>query len=92
MSRTLKIDYSDWLLEALNLTPEQFEAEMRLVVAAELCKRGALSTGAAAVFAGVSKPDFLTRMGEFGILAFDLTPEELKKDVEVASSHLKKSE
>ena len=80
--RTLKVDYSDWLLEELNLTPDQFEAEMRLVVAAELCKRRALSTSAAAIFTGVSKPEFLERMGKFGIPAFDLTAEELEKDVE----------
>lgn len=70
--------------QALALTPAQFEAEMRLVVAAELCKRGVLSTGGASEFAGVSKPEFLDRMGEFGIPAFDLTPEELEKEVETA--------
>ena len=88
--RTLKIKYSDEHAQALNLTPEQFEAEMRLVVAAELCKREVLSTGAAAEFAGVSKPEFLVRMGEFDIPAFDLTPEELEKDVETATRYLKK--
>ena len=78
MRRTQKIDHSDWLPEALNLTPEQFEAEMRLVVAEHLCRRETLSTGAAAVFAGISKPEFLQRMGEFGVPAFGLSPDELE--------------
>ena len=90
--KTLKVDYSDWLLDELDLTPEQFEAEIRLVLAAHLCRRRALSTGAAALFAGISKPEFLQRMGEFGVSAFDLTPEELEREVESARKHLKKSE
>ena len=85
--RTLKIDYSEWLLEALKLSPEEFEAEMRLALAAHLCKRGPLSTGAAAVFAGVSKPEFLQRMGDLGITAFNLTPEELEHDMQTALKH-----
>ena len=92
MMRTLRIDYSDWLLNKLNLTPEQFEAEMRLVVAAHLCKKEALSTGAAAEFARIPKVLFLQRMGEFGVPAFGLTTEELERDVEAAQKHLKKSE
>ena len=90
--RTLKIDYGDWLLEVLKLSPEEFEAEMRLVVAAQLCKRGALSTGGAAEYAGISKPEFLGRMGEFGIPAFGLTPDELESDVTAAVGHIKKKE
>ena len=88
--RTLKIDYSGWLLEELKLSPEEFEAEMRLVVAAHLCRRETLSTGAAAVFAGISKPEFLQRMGEFGVPAFGLSPEELERDIEAAQKHRKK--
>ena len=75
---------ADKVIDVRHMTPEQFEAEMRLVVAAQLCKRGALSTGAAAEFAGISKPVFLDRMGEFGILAFDVTLEELENDVQTA--------
>ena len=82
--RTLKIDYSEWLLDELEMTPEQFETEMRLVLAAHLCKREALSTGAAAVFAGISKPEFLQRMGEFGVPAFGLRAEELENDARTA--------
>ena len=78
--KTLKIDYSDWLLDELEMTPEQFEAEMRLVLAAHLCRRGTLSTGAAAVFAAIPKPAFLQRMGEFGVPAFDISPDELEQE------------
>ena len=66
--RTLKFDY----LDELGLTPDQFEAEMRLVIPAWLCKRGAISTGRPAEVAGISKPKFLGRMDELGIPAFDL--------------------
>ena len=62
---------------------------MRLVVAAELCKRGVFSTGAASEFADVSRPEFLDRMGEFGILAFDPSPEELEREFETALRYVK---
>ena len=71
--RTLKIDYSGWLLDELEMTPEKFEAEMRLVVAAHLCKKEVLSTGAAAEYARIPKILFLQRMGEFGVPAFGLS-------------------
>lgn len=87
IKRTLKFDYHVDYLDELGLTPEQFEAEMRLVISAWLCKRGAISTGRAAEVAGISKPKFLDRIGEFGIPAFDL--EELERNVETASRFAK---
>lgn len=53
-------------------------------MAALLCKKGKMSTGAAAEFAGIPKALFPARMGEFGVPAFDLTPEELAQEVETA--------
>ena len=90
--RTLKIKYTDAHAQALNLTPAKFEAEMCLVVAAELCKRGVFSTGAASEFAGVPTPVLLRRMAEFGNLAFDPTPEEFEKEVETVLQHSRKGQ
>ena len=51
---------------------------------------GVFSTGAASEFAGVPTPVFLGGMAEFGILAFDPTPEEFEKEVETVLQHSRK--
>ena len=90
--RTLNIQYQTDSLKSPGLTPEEFETEIRVVIAAHMYKKYSFSTGGASDFVDIPKVLFLQRMGEFGIPAFDITPEELEKDVEVASRHLKKNE
>ena len=46
----------------------------------KLYEMGRLSSGAAAQFAGVPKPHFLSRLTEYGVNTFDLTEEELSHD------------
>jgi predicted HTH domain antitoxin len=47
-----------------------------------------MSTGAAAEWAGVPKPLFLTKLSEFGVDTFSLEADELRQDVAVARGHL----
>lgn len=88
MNRTITINYNDELLRTLNLSAAQFEEEARLMLAAKLYEMGDLSTGAAAEFAGVPKPTFLTKMSEYGIETFDYPAEELERDVNNAQRYL----
>ena len=88
MNRTITINYNDELLNTLNLSAAQFEEEARLMLAAKLYELGDLSTGAAAEFAGVPKPTFLTKMSEYGIETFDYPAEELERDVNNAQRYL----
>ena len=93
--RTLKINYQADRLKVAGLTPEEFEDEARVVLAAHMYKKYSFSTGGASEFVDLPKVLFLQRMGEFGIPAFDLTPEELEREVATAQAtakHLKKSE
>ena len=83
-SRSFRLDYDEDILQWLKMSQEQFDVEALLVLAAWLCKKGILSTGAAAEFVGIPKVLFLERMGEFGIPAFDLTPEELEQELDMA--------
>ena len=88
MNRTVTIDYSDELLQTLDMSPEQFQEEARMLLAVKLYEMGSLSTGAAAEFVGIPKTTFLTRMSEYGIEAFNYPAEELEQDVANAQRHL----
>ena len=74
-------EISDRMLLALGLDAKSAEKELRLAAAMKLCELGRLSTGAAAELAGVPKPEFLSRMGDFRLITFDYTREELEEEL-----------
>ncbi len=88
MTRSLTIDYGDNVLLALGLTPDEFREEARLLIAVKLYEMGRLSTGAAAGLADVPKPLFLTKLADYGVDTFDLSEEELQRDLSGARRHL----
>ena len=88
MMRSLTIDYGDEVLLALGLSPDQFREEAKLLIAVKLYEMGRLSTGAAAKFAGVSKPLFLTKLADYNVDTFDLSDEEFRRDMTNARRHL----
>lgn len=71
-------------LSALQLTPEQMRDEMRLAAAVKFYELGRLSSGAAAVMAGIPKPVFLSKLAEYGVDTFRLSEAELIEDLERA--------
>ena len=87
MIRSLTIDYGDEVLLALGLSPEQFREEAKILIAVKLYEMGRLSTGAAAQLAGVPKPVFLTKLADYGADTFDLSDEELGRDMTDARHH-----
>ena len=88
MTRSLTIDYGDEVLLALGLSPDQFREEAKLLIAVKLYEMGRLSTGAAAKFAGVPKPLFLTKLADYNVDTFNLSDEELRRDMTNARRHL----
>ena len=71
----------DDLVSALHSTPDAVASKIRLAASLKLYEMGELSSGAAAQLAGLSKPEFLNRLADFGVATFDLTDEELTRDV-----------
>jgi predicted HTH domain antitoxin len=71
-------------LLALKLTPEQMSAELRLAPGVKLYEMGRLSSSAAAALAGVSKPLFISKLADYGVNAFDISPEEFARETRLA--------
>ncbi|MGM0487804.1 MAG: UPF0175 family protein [Planctomycetota bacterium] len=68
-------------LSALNVPPERAAAEVRMLAAVKLYELGRLSSGAAAEFAGIPKPVFLERLGDYGVATFRQTEDELQEEL-----------
>lgn len=55
------------------------ETDVRMAIAALLFDRGAFSSGQAAEYVGMTKREFLERVGTYGVSIFGETPEDLRR-------------
>lgn len=82
--RQLTFAYPEELMLSLGGVPEAVCQEVRLAAAMKFYELGRLSSGGAANLAGVPRPLFLSKLGDYGVAAFDVTEEELREDVDNA--------
>lgn len=82
MEEILSIQVPDEIRRALNRTPEEMARDIRLYAALMLYRLGKLSSGAAATLAGLPRVMFLDLCAEYGIPISQITPEELRQEVE----------
>ena len=57
------------------------EEKLKMIVAAKLFELGEVSSGQAAEMAGVSKREFLEKVGEYGVSIFGYDSDELRRDL-----------
>ena len=70
--------------QMLNRTPEEISRDLRVYSALMLFRIGKLSSGAAAALAGIPRVLFLDLCAEYDIPVSQITPEELRREVELA--------
>ncbi len=82
MEETVTIYVPTSLQRQLNRTAEELGRDIRLYAALMVFRLGKLSSGAAAELAGVPRVMFLDLCAEYGIPISQITPEELRREVE----------
>jgi predicted HTH domain antitoxin len=77
----IAFDVPPEILIQLGADDEQAHMELRMMAAVKLYELGRLSSGAAATLADVPKPVFLQHLARYGVATFDLSAEELRKEM-----------
>ena len=82
MTKVMTLEYPEDLASAVQTTPEEFEAQVRLMAALKMFELGKLSSGKAAELAGLSRVEFFEMCGRYRVPVFNYPPEELEAELE----------
>ncbi len=74
--------YPEGLEMAVQLTPAEMEAHIRLMAALKMFELGKLATGKAAELAGLSKSDFLEACGHYHVSVFNYANDEIAEEIQ----------
>ena len=77
----LTIPYSDDLLLPMKRSPQEFEAEARMLLAVKLYEMDRISTGEAAKLAGISRVAFILELNRFGLSPMGQDVSEIREDL-----------
>jgi predicted HTH domain antitoxin len=80
----ITLSVPDEALVALKLNPDQLAAELRLAAAVKLYELGRLSSGAAAMLAGVPRALFLVKLADYGVDTFRLDQADIDHETRLA--------
>lgn len=76
----VSVQIPEQVLVALGLDPKPLGEELLLAAAVRWFESGRLSSGAAAELAGISKPEFLGKLVNFGVAGLSQTGDELREE------------
>jgi predicted HTH domain antitoxin len=77
----LTIKYPSGFEHAVHLSKEEMEQHIRLMAALKMFELGKVSSGKAAELAGMSRVEFIETCGRYRVSAFNYTPEELEREI-----------
>jgi predicted HTH domain antitoxin len=84
---TVTVDLPEAAIKALHATTsDDAMVNLRLAAAMKLYELGRISSGAAAELAGIGRVEFLDRLAEFGVNAFQESPEDLAQELATLQS------
>ncbi len=78
----MTLEYPDNLPLAVQTTPEELQAQIRLMAALKMFELGKLSSGKAAELAGLSRVEFFEMCGRYRVSLFNYSPEELEAEMQ----------
>lgn len=82
--RTLSVQYPGSIPAVMNVAPELFEEEAKMAMAVKLFELGKLTSGQAALMAGLSRVAFLLQCHRFGAASAEWSDEELAHEFSTA--------
>jgi predicted HTH domain antitoxin len=80
--KQITLEYPEDLELAVQTTPEELNAQIRLMAALKMFELGKLSSGKAAELAGMSRVVFLEQCGRYRVSVFNYPPEELEAELQ----------
>ncbi|UCH97610.1 MAG: UPF0175 family protein [Candidatus Aminicenantes bacterium] len=83
MSVHINVELPEGVFSATRSTPELFVKEMRLAAAVKWYEMEKISQAKAAEIAGITRHEFLKALDDFGISPFQVTRDELLKEIEI---------
>ena len=90
--RAITLQLPNDLELAVQTTPEELEAQIRLMAALKMFELGKLSSGKAAELAGMSRVEFLEMCGRYRVSIFNYPPEELEFELRSDIETIKKAQ
>jgi predicted HTH domain antitoxin len=85
------LEYPEGLELAVQTTPEELGAQIRLMAALKMFELGKLSSGKAAQLAGLSRVEFLEQCGRYRVSIFNYSPEELRDELQADLEAVRKA-
>ena len=80
----ITIEVPEETMTALKVTADSVGQHLRMAAAMKLFELGQLSSGAAAMLAGVPRTVFFSRLADFGIDTFRLSEQQLHEEMPLA--------
>ncbi|MCZ6636032.1 MAG: UPF0175 family protein [bacterium] len=79
--KQITLEYPDDFEAAVQATPEELAAQIRLMAALKMFELAKLSSGKAAELAGMSRTEFFEMCGRYRVSVFNYPSEELEAEL-----------